>query len=362
MTLLPDAELGTGLDPWAGVVGQDGAVTALKATVEHPVHAYLLVGPPGSGKRAIASAFGAALLAQVADDPDRAVRLALDGKHPDLITFERVGAAILAPAAEAIRAEAMRSPVEGARKVLVLDDFHLVQPVVEGLLLKVIEEPPLSTVFVVLAEAVPPLLVPIASRCIRIDLDALSADSLVSILTAEGATNDIAREVAAAAGGDLDRARLLVRDPRFKLRQAAWYHVPATLDGTGATVARLCAELRGMIDDVQSAIDALHADEQAELEARVAQYGERGSGRRELIERQKREVRRLRTDELRFGLATIASRYRDTLASGVAPGAAARPLLQALSDIESVNEALIRNPNETLLLQALLLRLPSVTT
>ena len=346
------------VSPWSEIVGQDDALAQLQAAAVAPTHAYLLLGPPGSGKRALARAFGAALLSAVADDPDRAVRLALEDKHPDLITFERVGASILAPAAEAIRAEAMRSPVEGSRKVLVLDDFHLVQPVVEGLLLKVLEEPPASTIFVVLAEALPPLLVPIASRCVRIDLGVLSSDVIVAVLTSEGAEESLALEVARAAGGDLDRARLLVRDPRFKLRQAAWYDAPKQLDDHGATVARLVAELRAMIDDAQSTIDPLHAEEIAELEERVERYGERGSGRAALIERQKREVRRLRTDEIRFGLATLASRYRDELPS--AAGARARPLLAAISAIESANEALIRNPNESLLLQSLLLRLPTI--
>jgi DNA polymerase III subunit delta' len=304
-----------------------------------PVHAYLLVGPPGSGKRALARAFGAALLSAVTDDPDRAVRLALDDKHPDLITFERVGPYISAPQAEAIRAEAMRSPIEGARKVLVLDDFHLVQPVVEGLLLKVLEEPPDSTVFVVLAEAVPPLLVPIASRCVRIDLGVLSPAVIADVLVTEGAEPAVADEVAAASGG---------------------YGLADQLDGDGATVVGLVAAMRAMIDDVTASIDALHADELAALEARVEQYGERGSGRRELVERQKREVRRLRTDELRFGLAMLESRYRDELASGRASGVRARPVLAAIAAIESANEALIRNPNETLLLQALFLQLPTI--
>src|SRR5206468_2366321 len=132
-----------------------------------------------------------------------------------------------------------------------------------------------------------------------------------------------------AAGGDVDRARLLARDPRFKLRQAAWYGVPDRLDGTGSAVFSLVAELRAMIDDVAAPIDALHAEELAELEARVEQYGERGSGRRELIERQKREVRRLRTDDVRFGLATLAARYRDDLTATT--GARARPLLDAIA-------------------------------
>ena len=51
------------IDPWAEIVGQTFAVDQLKAAAKSPVHAYLLVGPRGSGKRSLARAFAAALLA-----------------------------------------------------------------------------------------------------------------------------------------------------------------------------------------------------------------------------------------------------------------------------------------------------------
>lgn len=355
MTLLPEMAL----DPWAAVVGQADAVAALQAAARTPVHAYLLVGPRGSGARSLARAFAGALLGAGLDGPerDRAVTLALEEKHPDLHVFERTGPFISIPLAGQIIREANMSPVEGERKVLVLVDFHLVQAAGPALL-KSIEEPPASTVFVVLAEAVPPELVPIASRCVRIDLDPVPTAAVVAALVADGATDDVAAEVALASGGDLDRARLLVRDLRFSLRRQAWYSVPERVDGTGAMVARIVAELRGMIDDAQAPLDARHAEELAELEARVEQYGERGSGRAGLVERQKREVRRHRVDELRFGLATLASRYRDDMARS--SSRSLRPAVAAIARIEAANEALIRSPNEALLLQALLLDLPRV--
>jgi DNA polymerase-3 subunit delta' len=347
--------------PWDSVIGQPDAVAALQATASQPSHAYLLQGPRGAGARAVARAFAAVILADglAGDEAARAEQLALDEKHPDLHVFERTGAYISVEVADAIIREASRSPVEATRKVLVLVDFHLVREAGPKLL-KIIEEPPASTVFVVLAESVPPELVPIASRCLRIELDAVPADVVAALLVREGTAPDAATEIAIASGGDVDRARLLARDPRFKLRQAAWYSAPDRLDGSGSAVVALVAELRSMIDDVAAPIDALHAEELAELEARVEQYGERGSGRRELIERQKREVRRLRTDDLRFGLATLASRYRDELASGSVPGARSRPILEAIARINDANEAIIRNPNEALLLQALLLGLPGL--
>ena len=65
---------------------------------------------------------------------------------------------------------------------------------------------------------------------------------------------------------------------------------------------------------------------------------------------------KLQCDALRFGLVTLAGVYRDRLAGG-ASGPAARAGLAALTAIGEANEALLRNPNESLLLQSLLVRL-----
>ena len=45
------------VDPWSEVVGQDRAVSLLRSAVDAPVHAWLFLGPSGSGKRAAARAF-----------------------------------------------------------------------------------------------------------------------------------------------------------------------------------------------------------------------------------------------------------------------------------------------------------------
>jgi DNA polymerase-3 subunit delta' len=347
------------IDPFATVVGQDDAIKQLRAALESPVHAYLLVGQRGSGKRALARAFAAALLA--ADAPsaelaDRAARLALEEHHPDLHIIERVGASITVDTARDIVRDASLSPVEGERKVFILVDFHLVQQA-GPTLLKAIEEPSATTTFIVLADRVPPELVTIASRCVRIDVVPLSDSEVVDALVASGVAAEQAEEIAGSARGDLERARLLARDPRFSLRRDLWWSVPARLDGTGATVTTLVGELRASIDDASTALEARQKEEVAELEARVERYGERGAGRRLLGERQRRELRRLRTDEVRFGLVTLASRYRDALADGSLDPRAA---LRALDAINDLHEALIRNLNEPLALQALLLVLPPV--
>src|SRR5205085_11154850 len=162
--------------------------------------------------------------------------------HPDAAVIERVGPWIDVEQARRITELASLTPVEGQRKILVPIDFHLVKEAAPKLL-KTIEEPPVSTVFVILAEDVPRELVTIASRCVRIDFRPLPTDEIVAALVGADVDPALASEVAAAAGGNLDRARLLASDPDFHARRQAWLDVPARIDGTGAVAAIVAGEL-----------------------------------------------------------------------------------------------------------------------
>ena len=340
------------------LVGQESAVAHLRAAVAAPVHAYLLVGPPGSGKRTSASALAAALLCPSGGCGTCDVcRRALAGVHPDVVLVERSGPSITVDQAREVRRLALRSPNEGSRKVLVLTDFHLVREAAP-VLLKVLEEPPASTVFVILAEQLPPELVTIASRCVRVDFGPLPPAQVAAALVGEGVAPEVAGRVAGVAGGRLDRARLLAHDPDFASRREAWRAVPTRLDGTGAAVAVVASDLAQLLSSAGvAALEANHAAERAALEERVERTGERGAGRKVLADRHKRELRRLRHDELRFGLATLAGVYAENLATGSGDPRAA---VAAVAAIQAAAAALVRNPTEALLLQDLLLRLPPV--
>ena len=115
-------------------------------------------------------------------------------------------------------------------------------------------------------------------------------------------------------------------------------------------------ELLDHIDRAAAPLVERHAAEIAELDARIARFGERGSGRKLLEERHRRELRRHLADELRSGLGVLAGSYRDRLVGG----AAHRPeaLVDAVTRIHDAVEALERNANEHLLLQSLLWSLP----
>ena len=344
----------TGAAGWAAVVGQDDAVRELQASTAAPVHAYLFVGPHGSGRWAAAKAFCADVIVRDLDveAAERARRLIEHDGYADLVRIHPTGAQYRVEDVGRLITEASRSPVEGPRKVIVADRFHTANAEAVGRLLKTLEEPPESTIIVLLAEEIPDDQITIASRCVTVRFQAVPHHAVVQWLVGQGADDAQADTLALAAGGDLRRAEDLLRDPGVGERHRLWGAAPGRLDGTGATVAVVVEELRSAIDAAQAPIDERHGAEAEALAAREEQLGTRGSGRKDLEAQQKREVRRFRSDELRFGLATLARVYRDRLVAE--PRRADR---EALDVIRSASEALLRNPNEALLLQAMFLRL-----
>jgi DNA polymerase-3 subunit delta' len=341
-------------DVFAEVVGQPRAVAQLRSSAAQPVHAYLLVGPHGSGRTAASRGFAALVLSDglVGEAAERARRLALRGEHADLVRIDPVGNAYRDEDVQRIITEASRSPIEGRRKIIVADRFHTANATAIGRLLKTLEEPPPSTIIVLLAEEIPEEQITIASRCVTVQFGGVGRREMIAWLEARGVAGEQAETVALAAGGDLRRALDLVSDPLVSRRHAAWRSVPDRLDGYGAAVAILTDELRELIDQAQGPLDERHAAELAALAEREEQLGTRGSGRRDLETAHKREVRRLRVDELRFGLATLAGVYRDRMVA--APD---RRSVAAVAAIRRANDALVRNPNEALLLQGLFVEL-----
>ena len=348
-------------DPWESLVGQAEAARRLRVAVSSPVHAYLFVGPRGVGKRQAAQIFAGELLA--AADPDGASRhrrLAQKLTHADIVVFApsgnnlRLGSRTDPGEIPAIISEATRSPTEGTRKVVIVEEFQSADPPASSALLKLVEEPPQTTIFVLLASDVPPHQATIESRCLRLDFLPVSAEAIAEALVAEDlADAEKAKVVAAAANGSVDRARLLVLDERLAFRRDAWWSVPDRLNGSGAAVATVVEELRGLIDDAAEVKVAQHQRELEELNQREEQLGTRGSGRRTVEAQQRREIRQFRTEELRFGFATLAARYRELVVADQGGEVA----LGAVDRLQHSSDALIRNSNESLLLQALLLKL-----
>lgn len=351
---------------FAAVVGQDRAVRLMMAASPRPVHAYLFHGPSGSGKRTAARAMAAALLCPSGGcGACDTCRRALAGIHPDLVVVERTGASLSVEDALSVTMRAQRRPAEADRQVLVVPDVQLATSSVP-VLLKTVEEPPPATIFLLLADDLPPALATIVSRCVQIPFIPVAPAVVVRWLVDRGVESGVAEVAAAASGGSLDRARLLSDDPGFAARQALWRSVPSRLDGTGAAAVLVADELLSMTDE---AIGPLRQSQERELAERTDQAemaGTRGvPGRKDIEDRHKRELRRYRTDDLRLGLATLAGVYRDRLVATVADHGSvshgmAADRRRAAAHIEAINRtsaALKRNAQEGLLLESLMVEL-----
>lgn len=341
------------VDLWDRVVGQDDVVTRLRAAAADPTHAYLFVGAAGVGTRAAARAFAAEVLSAGAspDEAARHRRLCAVDHHPAMVVVERVGASISADQAREIVRRAQTSPPEGHLQVLVLTEFHLVTTVAP-ILLKSIEEPPAGTIFVVLADEVTPELVTIASRCVRFDFPRLGRAVIADRLRTEGVDGEIADAAAVGAGGDLDRARLLATDAHVVDRRNFWFELSRRLDGTGARATQLVSEVSERIEEVLEPLARQQAAELEQLAEQAERLGQRKGVSKDLEARHNREKRRIRTDELRAGLAALMDGYRSDAVADPAGYARAGELVGEFTD------RLQFNPNEELALQALFVSLP----
>jgi DNA polymerase-3 subunit delta' len=155
------------------------------------------------------------------------------------------------------------------------------------------------------------------------------------------------------------RERLLANDPQFAHRQEAFANIPYKLDGSGATVAQVVDEIFELIEQATAPLIAEQKKELEDLEARVSLTGERGSGRKALQDRHKRQLRKFNTDELRSGLSTIAGTYHTLIVSDTQYLDEAK-YHDAIHRIHKAMGSLDLNVNEELLLQSLFLYCPSL--
>jgi DNA polymerase-3 subunit delta' len=316
---------------WDSVVGQVKAVEQLHQLAVNHVHAYLFVGPEGCGKDEAARAFAAQLITGSNNAASREADLIMRGSFSDVIEVLREGAAVDKDEAEAIIRLATTTPTESKVKVVIVHEVHLMRDSAAARLLKTIEEPSEKVIFILLADQLVPSLSTINSRCVVVQFVANNAY----------------------------RERLLANDPQFAHRQEAFANIPHKLDGSGATVALIVDEIFELIEQATAPLIAEQKKELDELEARVSLTGERGSGRKALQDRHKRQLRKFNTDELRSGLSTIAGTYHSLIISGT-QYPEENKYHDAIHRIHKAMGSLGLNVNEELLLQSLFLHCPSL--
>ena len=281
-------------------------------------------GRPGADLLSAARCFAAALVTPDADA--RTWELVSRGAHPDVVEFEPESTVIsVAQARSEIVPEAWASPVEprSARKVVVVLEAERLQLEAENALLKTFEEPPESTVILLVTSVADDLLDTTRSRCQRIDLATLSEATVATVLVSEGHDADLAANAARLSGGQLGRARALLGERR-ELR-AAFVDAARGLDGTGAAVAQVADGLGVAVKDAIAATKTRHEEELAEFEAVTASAGylpRRSRGQRKrMATRHSRHERMARREALVEGITALETMYRDSLAGTDAPRA-----------------------------------------
>ena len=176
-----------------------------------PSHAYLFSGPAGSGKRTVARAFAAALLAEGAADPAGAAARVEHGAHPDLTWVAPASAAgiLVGDVDQAVVAGAARTPFESRRRVFVIEDADELNDQAANRMLKTLEEPPSFAHLILLTSRPGEVLPTIASRCQPVRFDAPSAEEIAARLERHGVEPSAADACARLGLGDAARALAL---------------------------------------------------------------------------------------------------------------------------------------------------------
>jgi DNA polymerase III subunit delta' len=340
---------------WDELIGQDEAVATLRAAAQaardiaegRPVppgrmtHAWLFVGPPGSGRSVAARAFTAALQCErdeVGCGECAQCRTVAHRTHPDVHLVVPEGLSIGVSEMRLTVGRAARRPSLGRWQVVLIEDADRLTEQASNALLKAIEEPPPRTVILLCAPSLHPddVLVTVRSRCRLVPLRTPPAHAVAAVLEADGYDAGTAAWAAAAGQGHVGRSRRLARDADARDHRAAVLAIPASL-----TSLRACLEAADhLVGAAEAEAAALSADLDAgETESLQVALGAGSTGRgtatavrgsagvlKDLEKRQKSRHTRTQRDALDRALVDLAAFYRDVLLHHAgSPIAAAHP-------------------------------------
>ncbi len=171
------------------VVGQDHVVRTLKNAIARGriAHAYLLVGPRGTGKTSTARIFAKALNCTGGpkadfDVNDPVCQTIANGSHLDVIEFDAASNTQVDKIREAILDSVAYAPASAKFKIYIIDEVHMLSAGSFNALLKTLEEPPPHVKFVFATTDPQKLPLTVISRCQRFDLKPIPNELIIARL------------------------------------------------------------------------------------------------------------------------------------------------------------------------------------
>jgi DNA polymerase-3 subunit delta' len=284
-------------------------------------HAWLITGPPGSGRSVAARAFAAALQCDQGGCGQCRDCLAVAARrHPDVLDSATQKVVIGIDDVREWVALAVRAPAQGKWRVIIVEDADRMLERTGNVLLKSLEEAGPRTVWILAAPSPRDVLVTIRSRCRSVALGIPPVQTVIDLLIKQaGATPEQARLAALAAQCHIGVARGLVQDPEA----AATRQKVLALPGAASSVSRAviaAGELGAMAKArAEAVIRQRETRERAQL---LAGLGETARGRtsafararlKEFDEESAKRARRGQADSLDRALIDLLAFYRDVL-------------------------------------------------
>lgn len=204
------------------IKGQETAVQMLKNSIihNHVSHAYLFQGPEGVGKRTAAMAFAQTLNCLQATSAEAeacgscmSCQKMKSGNHPDVQVIEPEKFSIKIEQIRNLRNTVFYKCYEGNYQVIILDQAHCLTIEASNSLLKVLEEPPERTVFILITSESGKLPDTIISRCQQVQFQPLSVYTIMELLGDKQSEESGHLALAAGlAGGSLSKAKELMEE------------------------------------------------------------------------------------------------------------------------------------------------------